>query len=272
MTDADYYEILGVSENASDKQIKDAYRRLAFQYHPDRNRDSESGSKMKAINEAYAVLSNRDKRSHYDSVRRQFGPAAYGRFRSAYTENDIFKGSDINRIFEEMARTFGFRGFEDIFREAYGEGYRTFEFRRPGFAARGFVFSGSPRRGLKSQAGKPSFFAGRLSRYIFKKLAGLEVPERGADVIETIELTLREADEGGPYPFFYRKKSKKFVVDLPPGLREGQRVRLAAQGENGKAGGEPGDLYLKVKIHVPLRERINDFFSFLKNRRRLRKL
>jgi DnaJ-class molecular chaperone len=245
MTDMDYYKALNLSEDASEKQIKEAYRGLAFQYHPDRNQDPESSARMKTINEAYAVLSNPNKRREYDAVRRQFGPTAYGRFRSTYTENDIFRGSDINRIFEEMASAFGFRGFEEIFKEAYGEGYRSFEFKRPGFAARGFVFTGRLRNNRNMQAGKPHFFADKLSRYLLRKFTGVELPERGPDVTETIELTAQEALEGGPYPFFYRKASKKLVINVPPKLREGQRIRLAGMGEDGKGGGNPGDLYLK---------------------------
>ena len=265
MTDMDYYRILDIPESASEKQIKEAYRRLAFQYHPDRNQDPDSSAKMKAINEAYAVLSNPTKRRDYDAVRRQFGSAAYGRFRSTYTENDIFKGSDINRIFEEMAGAFGFRGFEEIFKEAYGEGYRSFEFRRPGFSARGFIFTGRPRTNRPIHAGKPPLFAERLSRYLLRQFTGVELPERGRDVIETIDLSPQEAQNGGPYPFFYRKKSKKLVVNVPPRLREGQRIRLAGMGEEGKGGGNPGDLYLKVKIRRPLREKVKSFLASLKN-------
>ncbi|MBN2034470.1 MAG: DnaJ domain-containing protein [Deltaproteobacteria bacterium] len=265
MTNMDYYKTLGLSEDASEKEIKEAYRRLAFQYHPDRNQDPESSARMKAFNEAYAVLSNPTKRREYDAVRRQFGPTAHGRFRSTYTENDIFRGSDINRIFEEMASAFGLRGFEEIFKEAYGEGYRSFEFKRPGFAARGFVFTGIPRNRRTVQAGKPPLFYEKLSRYFLRKFTGVELPERGPDVIETIELTVQEARDGGPYPFFYRKKSKKIVINVPPRLREGQRIRLAGMGEEGRGGGNPGDLYLRVKIRKPLRERLKSYFTSLKN-------
>ena len=265
MTDMDYYKLLNLPENASEKQIKEAYRTLAFQYHPDRNQDPESSARMKAINEAYAVLSNPNKRREYDLVRRQYGSTAYDHFRSTYTQNDIFRGSDINRIFEEMASSFGFRGFEEIFREAYGEGYRGFEFKRPGFTARGFVFTGRPRSSRSMQGVKPPFFAEKLSRYLLRKFTGLEVPEHGRDVIETIELTPREALKGGPYPFFYRKKSKKLVVNVPPGLREGQRIRLAGMGEEGKGGGNPGDLYLKVKIRKPLWEKVKGVFASLRS-------
>lgn len=260
MSEIDYYEILEVEDNATQAQIKEAYRRLAFQYHPDRNQAPGSSAKMKSINEAYAVLSNPPKRRDYDAARQQYGSRAYTHFRNAYTDSDIFKGSDINRIFEEMTRAFGFRNFDEIFRETYGEGYRTFEFKRPGFSGRGFIYTG---RGDGPQS--PPAVLGKLSRYLLRKLTGVDLPEQGADVIETIELTPQEAYDGGPYPFFYKKKSKKLVVKMPSGLREGQRIRLARMGEEGKGGGKRGDLYLKVKIHKPVLERIRDFFSSVKN-------
>jgi curved DNA-binding protein CbpA len=181
------------------------------------------------------------------------------------TENDIFRGSDINRIFKEMASAFGFRGFEEIFKEAYGDGYRSFEFKRPGFTARGFIFTGRSRRNRRMQAGRPPLFAEKPSRYLLKKFTGVDLPERGPDVVETIELTPQEALEGGPYPYFYRKASKKLVVNVPPKLREGQRIRLAGMGEEGKGGENPGDLYLKVKIRKPLLEMVKGFFRSLKN-------
>jgi DnaJ-class molecular chaperone len=256
MPEMDYYRTLEVEENATKTQIKEAYRRLAFQYHPDRNQNPGSSAKMKSINEAYAVLSNPEKRKDYDAARRQFGSGAYTHFRNAYTDSDIFKGSDINRIFEEMARAFGFRNFDEIFGEAYGEGYRTFEFKRPGFSAKGFVYTGRRGRPQKS----PVVF-GKLSRYLLRKFTGVDLPEQGTDVVETIELTPQEARDGGPYPFLYKKKSKKLVVKIPPGLREGQRIRLAEMGEEGKGGAKPGDLYLKVKIQKPVLDKLRDFFS-----------
>lgn len=258
MEQRDYYQILGVPSDANEKQIKGAYRKLAFQYHPDRNTgDPESAGKMKAINEAYAVLSNPSKRRHYDDLKQQFGSSAYNRFRTNYTENDIFRGSDINRIFEDMARAFGFRGFDDIFNEAYGEGYRTFEFKRPGFSARGFVFTGPLRRSGQNRTAPLAM--GKLSRYLIEKLTGVELPQVGTDVTEAIHLSPQEAGEGGPYPYYYRKKSKKLVVMLPQRLREGQRIRLAGMGEEGKGGAKAGDLYLTVKIKKPLLQKLKDW-------------
>ena len=263
MEEMDYYEILGLKGDASQKQIKEVYRKLAFEYHPDRNQGNpESTARMKAINEAYAVLSNPAKRTNYDAMRRQFGSSAYGHFRQSYSQDDIFRGSDINQIFEQVARAFGLRGFEDVFRESYGQGYRGFEFKRPGFFAKGFVFTGSPRMGRSPQPapGLEGPF-GKLSRYLIRKMVGIELPEDGADVTESIELTPSEAREGGPYPYLYRKRSKKLVVNVPAGMREGQRIRLAGMGDEGKGGGKPGDLYLRVRIRKRLLQSIKDFFS-----------
>ena len=120
MNQGDYYQILEVDRNVTPQTIKEAYRRLAFQYHPDRNRGNPSAvEKMKEINEAYAVLFDPRKRRDYDTLREQYGPYGYDRFKQSYSEQDIFRGSDINQIFEEMARAFGFRSFDEIFKESY---------------------------------------------------------------------------------------------------------------------------------------------------------
>ena len=123
MNQNDYYQMLGIGESATSDQIKQAYRKLAFEYHPDRNKDPAMTEKMKDINEAYAVLSNASKRREYDLLKSQYGSFAYDHFRQSHTANDIFRGSDINQIFEEFAKTFGFRSSSDIFRESYGAEY-----------------------------------------------------------------------------------------------------------------------------------------------------
>ena len=170
----DYYEILEIDKEASPQKIKESYRRLAFQYHPDRNNgDTGAVERMKAINEAYAVLSDPEKRSRYDGLRQSYGYSAYDRFRQSYSEEDIFRGSDIGQIFEEMARSFGIRGFEEVFRASYGQGYRTFEVRRPGFVGRGFVFSGPfyQRSGRQEVQPFPKYFReiGKTVKFALKK-------------------------------------------------------------------------------------------------------
>jgi len=265
MEQQDYYRILGVKQDADADQIKEAYRRLAFQYHPDRNKENPAAVEtMKGINEAYAALSNTEKRREYDAMRRQFGSSAYTRFRQAYTEQDIFHGSDIFHIFEEMTRSFGFRNPDEIFREFYGQGYRRFEFKRPGFYAGGFMFFGGLGKRNGHHLQLPALGSlGKLSRIVLKRITGIDLPEEAVDITDVIHLTARQALEGGPYAYFLRQKKKKLVVHIPKGIRHGQRIRLAGQGRERRDGGGPGDLYLKVEIKKPLLQKIKDFTTDL---------
>jgi len=261
----DFYQILGVDQNASVKQIKEAYRNLAFKCHPDKNQGNpEAAEKMKQVNEAYAVLSNPEKRREYDAMRRQFGSSAYQQFRQHYSDQDIFSGSDINQMFEEVARAFGLRGFDAIFNEFYGKGYQTFRFKRPGVFAAGIIFSGLFGQGgpgqpvLGQKAG-----AGRLFQKAVEKITGVELPEDGADMVEDIRLSPQQAGEGGPYAYYFRKKAKKLVVQIPAGIREGQRIRLKGMGGEGKGGGRSGDLYLRVRLWKPWLKKVKDAASRL---------
>jgi DnaJ-class molecular chaperone len=259
----DYYAALGVSQDASTRQIKAAYRKLAFQHHPDRNRDNPKSSEtMKRINEAYAVLSSPVKRREYDELRRQFGSAAYSRYQSVHSQQDIYNGSDINTVFEEMARAFGFRGFEDIFREFYGPDSRQFEFKRPGIRVRAFTFA----RPFSMGTGHPSTplgdgALGRIARLAFRKMSGFDLPENGGNIRGLIHIDAGLAAAGGPYAYFLRERSKKLVVKIPPGVREGQRIRLAGMGHEGRAGGAPGDLLLEVRLRRPILERIKNWVA-----------
>ena len=101
MATRDYYNILGVSKNASDEEVKRAYRKLAMKYHPDRNPNrKEAEERFKEINEAYAVLSDKEKRKQYDT----FGAEG---FRQRFTQEDIFRGFDFDEILSSL---FGGRG------------------------------------------------------------------------------------------------------------------------------------------------------------------
>lgn len=267
MEQKDYYEILGLELGATTKQIKNAYRKLALQYHPDRNRDDPTAAdKMKAVNEAYAVLSNPQKRNEYDTIRQQFGSSAYTRFRQTYSEQDIFSGSDINRIFEEIARSFGLRGFDEIFKEFYGQGYRTFEFKQPGYTARGFVFTRPFGRNNETSTAVPtSGVLGKLSRYLLKKISGIELPENGKNIDDIIYLSPEQAHQGGPHPYLLKRKSKKLMITIPPGVRDGQKIRLSGMGEDGTGGGKSGDLYLKVHIKKSLFKKVKDLISDIRS-------
>ncbi|MBW2367458.1 MAG: J domain-containing protein [Deltaproteobacteria bacterium] len=270
MDQKDYYETLQVPELATQAQIKAAYRKRAFEYHPDRRKGKEDAAgMMKDINEAYAVLSNLDKRRTYDAMRRQYGDSAAGEFRKSYSQQDIFRDSDIHQIFEEVARSFGLRGFEEIFQEFYGDNYRTIRVDRPGVFIRGFVFSGwignpgNVFRKLLSGRG----FRG-LPRLIFESLSGARLPRTGNDIQDTISLTPAQATSGGPYAYFHRKQSKKLIVKIPAGISNGQKIRLTAMGEPGVGGATPGDLYLRVIIKRPVIEKIKAFIGDKGSRRK----
>src|ERR671925_141788 len=101
----DYYEVLGISRNANKEEIKNSYRKLALQDHPDRNKDAGAEEKFKAISEAYAVLSDDEKRKRYDT---------YGHVGA----DEAFRGSEAN--FDEVFRDMPFGGFRDIFEQLFG--------------------------------------------------------------------------------------------------------------------------------------------------------
>ncbi len=260
MDKINYYQRLNVSPDASSQQIKEAFRQQAFKYHPDRNEgDAQAAENMKAVNEAYAVLSDPAKRRQYDMLYQQYGDDAQGRFRQSYSEQDIFKGSDVHQIFEEMARAFGLRGFDAIFKDFYGQGYRSFEFRQPGVYGKGVFFGthlGAPRA---TGIGQRLF--GSLTQKMLRKLVGIQLPERGADIHDVIELQPEFALQGGPYPYLHNAKEKKLVVHVPSGVQNGQVIRLSGMGQDGRHGAEAGDLLLKVKIKQPLMKKIKDFIK-----------
>jgi DnaJ-class molecular chaperone len=260
MTTKDYYQTLGLDADASAERIKEAYRKLAFQYHPDRNdKDPEAAENMKRINEAYAVLANPAKRREYDLLRRRFGSSAGDRFRNTYSDQDIFSGSDIHTVFEEMARAFGLRGFEDIFREFYGKNHSHFEFHRPGYSARGFFFSGPLRPGTaRHHQRRVPGWLGKLPIYLLRKFTGLELPQNGGNIEDSLVLDPLQARQGGPYAYYHRQRSKKLVVQLPPDVRHGQRIRLTGMGQPGRNGGRDGDLYLKIRLRKPWLQTLKD--------------
>lgn len=251
MNGADYYKTLGVPTNADPKTIKEAYRKLALKYHPDRNANNpEAVERMKIVNEAYAVLSNPAKRREYDGLRGRFGDSAYQRFWRNHTEQDIYRDSDIDQIFEDLAKNFGLRGFDDIFRDLQGKGFQRFDLKGPGIFGGGLFFFGKPGGGNLG----PKMFE-TLFRNLIESMTGLKLPRRGADVKDDIYLSADFARNGGPFAYYYKKQEKKLVVRIPPGVEEGQRIRLTGMGDPGTAGGPAGDLLLKVKIS---RNRIMD--------------
>ncbi|MEW6184331.1 MAG: DnaJ C-terminal domain-containing protein [Thermodesulfobacteriota bacterium] len=219
MNDKDYYKILGVEKKASEEEIKKTYRKLAMKYHPDRNKgDKKAEEKFKEISEAYAVLSDKEKRKQYDT----FGSEG---FQQRYSQEDIFRGFDFSNLFRE----FGFGGgFENIFGQRTGHpgggGYRAYTFNR----------GGQP-----FDYGDPFAQQGERMR-----------PQRGEDQMYELSITLREAAQGSEkqLSFPIGRKTEKVNVKIPAGISSGKKLRIPGKGVPGFSGGPSGDLYIQIKI------------------------
>ncbi len=232
----DYYKILGVSKSASAEEIGKAYKKLARKHHPDLNQgDKKAEEKFKEVNEAHEVLKDPEKRRLYD----QLGP-------------NWQHGQHFQRPpgFENMRFTFGgpgggnfnASGFSDFFETLFGGG----AFRAGGnpFAGAGGSFSGT---GGPFEGG--GFEQGYSSR-----------PRKGRDVEASLALTLEEAFSGGKKTLTLQaaqgQSSRSFELNIPAGVKNGARIRLAGQGDPGPAGA--GDLYLKVAIQPHSRFSLDD--------------
>ncbi len=213
----DYYQLLGVNKAASPDEVKKAYRKLAMKYHPDRNKgDKEAEERFKEINEAYAVLSDPEKRKQYDT----FGQAG---FRQRFSQEDIFRGSDIGDVLRDM-------GMGDFFSRFFGGGMR---------GGGGFrTYSGGPRPG----AGGFDFGGA---------FGGQAAPQmRGRDLVYELPITLEDVVHGGSKMVSYRRGGnlEKVSVKIPPGISSGKRLRLAGKGEPGPGAAPPGDLFIRVRV------------------------
>jgi len=228
MANKDYYQILGVNRNASEKEIKQAYRRLARKHHPDLNPgDKSAEARFKEMNAAYEVLSNPEKRKKYD----QFGDQW------------------------EYAAQFAKAGGQQGVRWDAGKGGTTFEY--GDVSGLGDIFSS-----LFGEAGMGS----RMRRG----------PQRGQDVESPVEINLEEAYHGSKRVIQLQTTEpctacggtgrvgnrvctmcggaggkaipRRLEVKIPPGVKDGSRIRMAKEGAPGRAGGSKGDLYLVVRV------------------------
>ena len=186
----DYYEVLGVPRDADQDAIRRAYRKLAREYHPDLNSDTDAEERFKELGEAYEVLSDAEKRERYDRLG--------ARWREAERESPG-------------------ESFEDFFsHQSFGGGTRM-EFGDDLFEA---------------------LFGTRADR--------TDGPLRGRDREALLELSLEDALAGG------RRRltldGREVSVNFPAGVRDGQLIRLAGQGGEGRGGGPPGDLFLRVEL------------------------
>ena len=266
-TKRDYYEILGVEKNAPADEIKSAYRKLAMQFHPDRNKSPDAEEKFKEISEAYAVLSDQGKRQQYD----QFGHAGIDQ---RYSQEDIFRGAD----------------FEDIFRDI-GMGGRGFG--RGGGSIFDIFFGGGGGRHEGPSRGSDLLYelAINLEDAANGKSVELEVPRT-----ETCEVCRGSGAKPGtspktcstcrgsgqvsrtqntPFGRFMTsstcgtchgtgtiidspcttchgsgtvQKRRKIQVKIPPGVDTGSRLRVPGEGEAGGKGGPPGDLFVEINV------------------------
>lgn len=249
MNRKDYYQILGVEPGAENDEIRRSFRKKALELHPDRNKDPDAAERMGEVNEAYAVLVDPGKRRNYDLMRQKFGSSAQDRFRDRYSTEDIFHGSDIHDVLNDLSRVFGIRGFEDLFNGKNGPSHRSFHYRRPGMSARGFVFFSSTRSGRQyfDRTYPGGGIGGILAESLGKKL-GFAAPRRGKDRRDRITISRRLATLGGRLQYHCRLNDKALMITIPPGIKSGAKLRLKGMGDPGKGGGEPGDLYVSVRV------------------------
>jgi len=214
----DYYETLGVSKTASEEEIRSAFRKLARKYHPDVAKDKKTAEeKFKEINEAYEVLSDPEKRKKYDQLGANWNQP--GGFQPP---PDWGGGAQPGGYYQWSGGD--------------GGGGVDFEFGGTGFSD---FFE--------------AFFGGGRGRSAFGGFGQREhTAERGSDVEADIMVTLEEALNGATRQVSLRragsKKVETYQVKIPRGVREGQRIRLAGQGEAGERGGKSGDLFLRVRL------------------------
>lgn len=245
----DYYEVLGVSRSATDTEIKKAFRKLAREYHPDVAKNKKQAEeKFKEINEAYEVLGDPAKRKRYDELGANWSAGADFRPPGGWESFGGARGAPFGGRgtgAEEFEFHFGGTGFSDFFEQLFG-----------------------------GRGGRPGGMGG------FGRRGGLNqeevVSERGQDIEGDILVTLEEAMRGSVRSVTVRhgtpcehcngtgqrarhvcnvcggsgqvEKQQTYQVKIPPGVTEGQRLRLAGRGEAGIGGAGAGDLYLRVKL------------------------
>ena len=252
MNKRDYYEILGVSKTATDKEIKSAFRRLAKQYHPDVNKTPEASAKFKDINEAFEVLSDKDKRARYDSLGSNWQaganytpPPGFENFNFG-GGNGYYSSSGIN--FEDLG------GFSDFFNSLFGGGFSSASSRSRGGANSFYEDFGG---GFSSRAG-------RTSSKQQKAPADLNITQEikvsAKDIFNQKPVSVRINNlekctncsgvgsmcsqcHGTGFVTF----SKTLNVKIPPEVKEGQKIRLKGEGKSA-SNGMKGDLYLVVKF------------------------
>ena len=240
----DYYQTLGVTRDADAETIKKAFRRLARKYHPDVSKEADAEQHMKEVNEAYAVLSDPEKRAAYDQLGRNYRPGEDFRPPPGWDSGFEFSGSgfssaeaaDFSDFFAELFGHFGGGGRDFGGREFGGPDRREHDFGGRGFDGHGFDGHDFSARGQDHHA---------------KILLDLEAAYGGGT--RTITLRSPRQDRSGRVTL----AEHSLEVRIPKGVREGQVIRLAGQGAPGVGGAPPGDLYLEVHFEPHPRYRVD---------------
>ncbi len=214
----DYYEIMGVSRDATQDEIKRAYRKLARKYHPDVSKEPDAEQRFKEIGEAYEVLKDPEKRAAYDQLGANWQQGQDFRPPPDWDQGFEFHGGGYTGADAEQFSDF----FESLFGRARGGGGRRYTYSTGGAGGGGFDMPGEDTYA--------------------KVMIDIEDAYNGA----TRAMTLRHTElgpDGRP-----QLKERTLNVRIPKGVRQGQHIRLAKQGSPGVGKGEPGDLYLEVEF------------------------
>lgn len=280
-TKRDYYDILGATKGATLDEIKRSYRKLALEWHPDRNKSSQANERFKEINEAYAVLSDKEKRSAYD----QFGHAAFapgGGFggHGPQGAGGTYRQGPFTYTYYTSGGAPGqspFGGFSDfidpfeIFEQFFGGGFspRGVRQRREAFEIsidfmeavkgvtkevhmpRGQAGEGSIRKTIKIPAGVDTGSRVRFEDFdiVVNVRSDKRFRREGDDVIVTHEIPYTTAVLGGIETVATVHGSVK--IRIQPGTQPGTLIRLRGQGISHVRGSGKGDEYVKIQIHVP---------------------
>lgn len=277
-TKRDYYEVLGVSKSATAAEFKSAYRKLALEWHPDRNKSPQAHEKFKEINEAYAVLSDPKKREQYD----QFGHAAfapgggYGAQSAPYGQGG-FRQGPFQYYYSSggsPSEGFGDMGFDpfDIFEQFFGGGFsRAGAGRRPHPAyeitisfmdavkgaskeihlPRGAAGEGSMKKTIKIPAGVNTGSRIRFDDFdiVVDVRPDKQFKREGNDLIIEQEITYTQAALGAVVEVPTIDEPLK--IRIQPGTQPGTLIRLHGKGVPSVRGGGRGDQYVKINLSIP---------------------